>query len=180
MSKIGKKPISLPDGVEVKQENNQLRIKGGKGEQVVTIPTGVSVSLSDKEVTFALEAEGKQARSNWGTVASLTENAVEGVANGYEKTLEIEGVGYKVAQDGKGLTLNLGFSHPVKFPAPEGIELTAPDQNTIVIKGIDKQAVGQVAAEIRKIRKPEPYKGKGVRYKGEYIRRKAGKKVGSE
>ncbi|MDP2629511.1 MAG: 50S ribosomal protein L6 [Candidatus Harrisonbacteria bacterium] len=180
MSKIGRRPIEIPQGVEVTVEKDLVRLKGAKGESTVSLLPFVSVEVKDSTVHCSIEKSHKQARSNWGTCASLIENAIAGVSQGFEKKLEIEGVGYRVSQEGANLVLNLGYSHPIKVEAPAGITLKVEEGNSILISGVEKQQVGQVAAEIRKLRKPEPYKGKGIRYSGEIIRRKAGKKVGSE
>ncbi|PIR88701.1 MAG: 50S ribosomal protein L6 [Candidatus Harrisonbacteria bacterium CG10_big_fil_rev_8_21_14_0_10_44_23] len=179
MSKIGKKPIVIPEGVEVKQDSQSLHIKGKKGEQIVVILPYVDVEIKDNEIHCSIKKAHKQARSNWGTCASLIENAVQGVNEGYEKGLEVEGVGFRVAMQGRDLQLNIGFSHPVKYVPPEGVEIRVED-NKMFVSGVSKQAVGHAAAEIRALKKPEPYKGKGIHYIGEQVRRKAGKKVGSE
>lgn len=179
MSKIGRKAIEIPSGVEIKESQGALVVKGPKGEESVKLIPFVKLNFKENELTLTIDSDKKQARSNWGTLASLVRGAIEGVVNGFEKVLEIEGVGYKANMEGKDLVLNLGFSHPIKYQAKEGITL-AVDGQKVIISGTNKQMVGQVAAEIRKYRKPEPYKGKGVRYSGEIIQRKAGKKVGSE
>ncbi|MDP3880655.1 MAG: 50S ribosomal protein L6 [bacterium] len=180
MSKIARKPIEIPEGVELKKEGDTLFFKGKNGEEKVNILAGVNVDIKDKEINLSIDSPKKQPRSNWGTLGSLIKNAIEGVTQGFEKTLEVEGVGYKVAMEGKTLVLNLGFSHPIKYEAKEGVEISVDGNNKVIIKGSSKQAVGQTAAEIRSYRKPEPYKGKGVHYTGEIIRRKAGKRVGAE
>lgn len=180
MSKIARKPIEIPEGVELKKEGEALLFKGKNGEEQVNILEGVNVETSDKEIKLTPVSLKKQPRSNWGTLASHIKNAIQGVTEGFEKTLEVEGVGYKVAMEGKTLVLNLGFSHPIKYDAKEGVEVSVDGNNKVIVKGSNKQAVGQAAAEIRSFRKPEPYKGKGVRYSDEIIRRKAGKRVGAE
>lgn len=180
MSKIARKPIEIPEGVELKKESDFLIFKGKNGEEKVDILPGVTASIADNKISLSIESSAKQPRSNWGTMASLIKNAIEGVTMGFEKTLEVEGVGYKVAIEGKTLVLNLGFSHPIKYETKEGLDISVEGNNKIIIKGSNKQEVGQAAAEIRSFRKPEPYKGKGVRYSNEIIRRKAGKRVGAE
>ncbi len=175
MSRIGNKPIVIPDKVQVNIENNVLTAKGPKGEMSVNIPDGINYKVEDNVLTFSRVDDSKRLKSMHGLARSLANNVIEGVSKGFQKTLKVEGVGYKVEQKGKNLLLSLGFSHPVYVVASEGIELSAPNATTIVVSGIDKQLVGQFAANIRKLRKPEPYKGKGIRYEGEYIRRKAGK-----
>lgn len=180
MSRIGKQPIKIPEEVEVKLEGNLVVVKGPKGELKIEIKPEVKVDIDNKEVTLNPTNDTKQARSLWGTHRSLIANAVLGVTKGFEKKLEIEGVGYRANLEGKDLVLNLGYSHPIKITPPEGIVFSV-EKNIITVSGIDKQLVGQIAAEIRSKRKPEPYKGKGIRYQGEVIRRKAGKKaVGTE
>jgi large subunit ribosomal protein L6 len=180
MSRLAKKPIPVPAGVNVEERGASWVFTGPKGEITNTFSPLVSIEVGSTGVVVTLKAssKSKSAPAILGTTAALVRNALVGVSAGYEKKLEIEGVGYKVQQDGKDLTFALGFSHPVKYPAPEGITLTA-EKNTILIKGVDKQKVGQVAAEIRAQKKPEPYKGKGIHYMGEVIRRKAGKKAAS-
>jgi len=174
MSKIGKKPLTLPEGVEIKWERPLVRVKGPKGELSLEIRPEVDLEISGREVRVKKTAENKLARSLWGTYRSLLNNMIIGVTQGFEKKLELVGVGYRAEVKGKTLVLQLGFSHPIEYPIPEGIEITA-DRTKISVRGIDKQKVGQVAAEIRAFRPPEPYKGKGIRYEGEEVRRKAGK-----
>jgi large subunit ribosomal protein L6 len=161
--------------VQVKIENNVLTAKGPKGEMSVNIPDGITFNVEDNVLTFSRKDDAKRSKAMHGLTRALANNIIEGVSKGFQKTLKVEGVGYKAEQKGKNLLLSLGFSHPVYVVASDGIELSAPKPTTIVISGIDKQLVGQFAANIRKLRKPEPYKGKGIRYEGEYIRRKAGK-----
>lgn len=175
MSRIGKKPVDIPAGVEVNIKEGYIVVKGPKGELKQKLHDKVAVSVEDKQIVVNKKDETKLARSLFGLYRTLIANMVEGVVKGYEKRLEIVGVGYRAALKGKDLDLSLGFSHPVLVSPPEGIEFAVEGQQKIVVKGIDKQLVGQVAADIRKIRKPEPYKGKGVRYEGERIIRKAGK-----
>lgn len=176
MSRIGKQPIELADGVTLTVDGRSVTIKGSKGELTQLLPAGVEVSQEEKNVVLKPANDTKEARAMWGLSRSLISNMVEGVTNGYTKNLEMHGVGYRAQAQGKTLKLNLGFSHDVDFEIPEGIEIKTPKPTEITITGIDKQKVGQVAAVIRKYRPPEPYKAKGVRYVGEYIRRKEGKK----
>jgi large subunit ribosomal protein L6 len=177
MSKIGKQPIKLPAGVTASLAGDTLHLKSGKGEMEIKILPGVQATLADGVVTFKLLSASKQARSNWGTTRALTQNAVTGLTQGFEKTLILEGVGYRVTKDGEGLSLALGFSHPVKYTAPAGVSFEVEKNSILKIKGTDRQKVGQVAAEIRALKKPEPYKGKGFHYADEVVRRKAGKKA---
>lgn len=176
MSRIGKKAISVPTGIEAKMDGRDLSVKGPKGELSMTFVDDVDVKFENGEISVLPAGPTKRARSMWGMQRTLASNLIEGVTNGYTKTLLLVGVGYRAAVQGKNVTLQLGFSHDVVYPIPEGIDVKCPDQTTVVISGIDKQKVGQVAAEIREWRKPEPYKGKGVRYEDEYIFRKEGKK----
>lgn len=179
MSKIGKKPIEIPNGVTVTLGgNNSVSVKGPKGEMSAEFNAEIKIEVKDNEVIVAPKRDVSRLYAFWGLTRNLIANMIEGVNKGYEKKLELQGVGYKVAMKGNDLDLSLGFSHQVPFKAPQGIKFEV-EKNIITITGIDKQSVGQVAAEIRKIRKPEPYKGKGIRYVGEQVRRKAGKKVGS-
>ena len=176
MSRIGKKPVAVPQGVTVSIDGQTVSVKGPKGELQTKLVDLVSVKLEDGQVTVTPRNETKQARSAWGLCRTLVANLITGVTEGFTKTLEITGVGYRAAVEGKGLKLNLGYSHDVIYDIPDGITITTPRPTQIVVAGIDKQRVGQVAAEIREWRKPEPYKGKGIRYEGEYIFRKEGKK----
>jgi len=178
MSKIGKKPIEIPTGVTVSfdEKKNKVSVKGHKGELFLDVDFNVQVKVDDKQIILSVKKETKKSLALWGLSRALIANMVFGVEKGYEKQLELHGVGHKVVLKGKGLNLNLGFSHPVIFEAPEGIEFKV-EKNVIIISGIDKQLVGQVAADIRSKKKPEPYKGKGIRYVGEQVRRKVGKKV---
>lgn len=176
MSKIGKQPIVVPEGVTVTIDGDLVMAKGPKGELKRQLAREIKAELKDGLVSVEIAKQTKRSAALWGLSRMLIVNMVEGVKNGFEKKLEIEGVGYKVALKGNDLILNLGFSHPVEFKAVPGISFKV-EKNTISISGIDKEAVGQTAANIRKIRKPEPYKGKGIHYQGEVIKRKAGKKA---
>lgn len=178
MSRIGKLPVPVPDGVEVNIDGLTVTTKGPKGELVRTMPEGVALAVADGEVVVSRLGDERFQRSRHGLVRALVANMVEGVANGYEKKLELVGVGYRAQQKGSDLELQVGFSHPVPVIAPDGITLQAPVPTQIIVSGIDKELVGQVAADIRKVRPPEPYKGKGIKYEGEHIRRKAGKAAG--
>jgi large subunit ribosomal protein L6 len=176
MSRIGKQPVPVPSGVTVSIEGQTVKVKGPKGELQTVLVDLVDVSLSDGEVKVTPREDSNPARAAWGLSRTLIANMVTGVTTGFTKSLEITGVGYRAAVQGKALQLNLGYSHDVSYAIPEGISITTPRPTAIVVSGIDKQQVGQVAAEIRAWRKPEPYKGKGVRYAGEQIYRKQGKK----
>ena len=176
MSKVGKKPITVPKTVQIKVDGQVISAKGPKGELKVRCPDVVSVKLEGVELTFAPRGETKQAVSSWGTSRALVSNIITGVTQGFEKRLEIVGVGYKAAVQGKNLSLSLGYSHDVNFAIPAGIAIVTPKPTEIVISGIDCQQVGEVAAVIRSYRPPEPYKGKGVKYANEFIFRKEGKK----
>jgi large subunit ribosomal protein L6 len=176
VSRIGKLPVVVPAGVDVKVEAGEVLVKGPKGELRQSILTDVvEVSLKDGKIVIGRKGDAKVHRSAHGLTRTLIANMVEGVSKGFRKSLEITGVGYRVAKSGENLTLSLGYSHPVPFEAPKGVALSVEGQTKIHVEGIDKQAVGQVAADIRRLRKPEPYKGKGVRYEGERIRKKLGK-----
>jgi large subunit ribosomal protein L6 len=176
MSRIGKKPVSVPAGVTATLEGQTVKAKGPKGELRFTVPELISVELKDGAVKVDPKDETKLARSQWGMSRTMVSNIFAGVTQGFEKRLEINGVGYKAAVAGKVVKLSLGYSHDVDYPIPEGITVVTPKPTEVVISGIDKQKVGQVAAEIREYRGPEPYKGKGVKYAGEFIFRKEGKK----
>lgn len=176
MSRIGKKPVPLPAGVSASTENQILTVKGPKGALELQMRDEIAYDIGDDGILVKPANDTKQARAFWGMQRTLVQNLVTGVSEGFTKVLEISGVGYRAAAQGRNLRLQLGFSHDVNFPVPEGVEVKTPDANTIEISGIDKQKVGQVAAEIRRWRKPEPYKGKGIKYRGEYIFRKEGKK----
>ena len=178
MSRIGKMPVVLPKGVEVKQANGTLSVKGPKGTLEFSAHPKMSVIIDDGEVRVERPSDGKEDRALHGLTRSLIANMVLGVTEGYAKTLEIVGVGYRADVKGKSVTLNLGFSHTIEYKPADGVNLECPNQTTIVVSGIDKQKVGQVAADIRAFRPPEPYKGKGIRYQGEHVRRKAGKTAG--
>ncbi len=175
MSRVGLKPIDIPDKVQINYQDNFLKVKGPKGELGVSIPEGIVVNNDTKVLTFARKDDTKSMKSLHGLTRALAANAVTGVSEGIKKVLKVEGVGYKVEMKGNNLMLSLGFSHPVLVVPPAGVSLAALNPTTIEVTGIDKQLVGETAANIRKIRKPEPYKGKGIRYDGEFIRRKAGK-----
>lgn len=176
MSRIGKKPILLPQGVTVNATDGFIIVKGLKGELKKKIVPGTSVEVKDGMILVGIIKESKKSSALWGLSRSLIANMVLGVTSGFEKKLEIEGVGFRASLDGNGLTLLLGFSHPVKVEVPQGISFKV-EKNTITVSGIDKELVGQTAAEIRSLKKPEPYKGKGIKYQGEIIRRKVGKKA---
>jgi large subunit ribosomal protein L6 len=178
MSRIGKLPITVPKGVTVTIDGNVVRVKGPKGELSHTLPGGISISRTDETLNLTRASDESNHKSLHGLSRSLVANMVEGVTQGYRKQLEITGVGYKAEVRPYGLQLALGFSHSIEYRAPAGIKLTAPQPTAIVIDGSDKALVGQVAAELRSLRPPEPYKGKGIRYAGEQIRRKAGKAGG--
>lgn len=175
MSRIGRMPVTVPAGVEVKNENNLITVKGPKGELTKQFSTELGIEVADGVINVTRPSDDKKHRSLHGLTRTLIANMVEGVTNGYSKTLEIEGVGYRAAKQGTKITLSLGYSHPVIFEETDTIKLDVPQPNKIVVSGIDKQAVGQFAAEIREKRLPEPYKGKGIRYAGEHIIRKEGK-----
>ncbi len=176
MSRIAKNPITVPSGVEVNVAAGQLEVKGGKGQLSMAINPAVEVKLEDGQLTFAPAGDAEDGWAQAGTARAVANNLVVGVTEGFEKKLQLVGVGYRAQAQGKKLNLSLGFSHPVEYELPEGISAETPSQTEIVIKGIDKQVVGQVSAEIRAFRPPEPYKGKGVRYADEYVRRKEAKK----
>lgn len=179
MSRVGKKPIQIADKVEVKIDNGLVIVKGPKGELKQNIHPLVSVNVKDNIVDVSVKNESnKLERSLWGTTRQIIENMVIGVTGGYQKQLEVNGVGYRIEISGKKLTLNVGYSHPVVFDVPEDIDVTV-EKNVITVSGIDKQKVGEVSAQIRKVKKPEPYKGKGIKYMDEVIIRKAGKQAKS-
>ena len=176
MSRIGRLPIDIPQGVEVKiEEGNKVTVKGPKGTLEKNLPVEMEIKLEDNQIVVPRPNDLKKMKSLHGLTRSLIANMVTGVSQGYEKKLEINGVGYRAQKKGKEITFNLGFSHPVAMTDPEGIETEMDGQNIIIVKGIDKEKVGQYAAEIRELRKPEPYKGKGIKYADEVIRRKVGK-----
>jgi large subunit ribosomal protein L6 len=175
MSRIGKKPIEIPQGVEVTVEDMLLTARGPLGTLAYTVPSGVSVDIHESTIMVKRATDQKRHRALHGLVRSLVNNMVIGVSTGFSKTLEIVGIGYRAKKEGDVLNLAVGYSQPVNFPIPEGITIDVEGQNKVIVKGIDKQLVGQVAADIRNIRKPEPYKGKGIRYSDEVVRRKVGK-----
>jgi len=175
MSRVGQAPIEIPSGVQISIVGKKVTVNGPKGELQRTVPEGVDLEQSDSEIRVTRDSETREVRALHGLVRSLVANMVTGVTAGYEKRLEIHGVGYRAAKQGNDLELSVGFSHTVKKPAPKGIEFEVPQPTRIVVRGIDKELVGQTAAEIRAIKKPEPYKAKGIRYEGEHIRRKGGK-----
>lgn len=176
MSRIGKKPVTIPSGVTATIEGGQLSVKGPKGTLAMPLADLVTYSVEEGAISVQPANNTKQARSFWGMQRTLVQNLVTGVTEGFSKKLLITGVGYRANSQGKTLKLQLGYSHDVDYAVPEGIEIKTPDNTTVEISGIDKQKVGQVAAEIRRWRKPEPYKGKGIKYDGEFIFRKEGKK----
>jgi large subunit ribosomal protein L6 len=176
MSRIGKKPVAIPNGVTATIDSGTLSVKGPKGNLTLGLSDLIDYKVEDEGITVKPANDTRQARAFWGMQRTLVSNLVEGVTNGFTKVLVIKGVGYRANAQGRNLKLQLGYSHDVDLPVPEGLEVKTPDQTTIEISGIDKQAVGQFAAEIRRWRKPEPYKGKGIAYKGEFIFRKEGKK----
>jgi large subunit ribosomal protein L6 len=177
MSRIGKKPVALPVGVTASVESGQLTVKGPKGTLAMQLLDDlVKYELADDEIRITPLTTAQRNRAAWGMTRTNVQNLVTGVTEGFTKVLEITGVGYRAQMQGKNLRLQLGYSHDVNFAVPEGVEVKTPDQNTVEISGIDRQKVGQVAAEIRRWRKPEPYKGKGIKYRGEFIFRKEGKK----
>ncbi len=176
MSRIGKKAVPMPAGVTASMESGTLSVKGPKGELKMPMSDLISYEMQDDGLSVRPANESKAARAFWGMQRTLVQNLVTGVTEGFTKVLEITGVGYRANVQGKNLKLQLGYSHDVDFAIPEGIDIKTPDNTTVEISGIDKQKVGQVAAEIRRWRKPEPYKGKGIKYRGEYIFRKEGKK----
>jgi len=176
MSRIGKKPVAIPSGVTAQIDNGTLTVKGPKGTLSMGTDDLVAYKLDDGGIAVTPANDSKAARAHWGLQRTLVSNLVEGVTEGFSKVLQITGVGYRAQAQGRKLKLQLGFSHDVDLDIPEGVEVKTPDQTTIEVSGIDKQAVGQFAAEIRRWRKPEPYKGKGIKYRGEYVFRKEGKK----
>jgi large subunit ribosomal protein L6 len=179
MSRIGKQPVPIPSGVKVSEAGRVVQVQGPKGQLKLTLRPEVEVAISAKEVTVTRSRETRQARAYHGMTRAMIANMFTGVTKGYEKALDIIGVGWNAAVQGRKVVLNVGFSHPVTFEIPEGLTVACPNPTAIVITGSDKQMVGQLAAALRASRKPEPYKGKGVRYKGEFVRQKAGKSFGS-
>ena len=176
MSRIGKNPVTIPSGVTLTQKDRTITAKGPKGELSFTLPEGVVGSIEGDSFTVANTNETKTARSMWGMSRTMVANLIEGVTNGYKKELELRGVGYRAQMKGANLSMQLGFSHDINYTPPAGVTISSSKPTQISVEGIDKQKVGQVAAEIRSYRKPEPYKGKGVRYVGEFVRSKEGKK----
>ncbi len=175
MSRVGQTPVPIPDGVSISVTADKIHVNGPRGELHRDLPEEITIEQVDSELVVTRSKETREARALHGLFRTLVANMIQGVTQGYEKALEIHGVGYRAAKQGTDLELAVGFSHPVKKAAPAGIEFDVPSPTRIVVKGVDKELVGQTAAEIRAIRKPEPYKAKGIRYEGEYIRRKAGK-----
>lgn len=176
MSRVGKKPVTIPSGVTATVTGQTVKMKGSKGELQFVVPALVDVEFKDGAISVQPKNQSKEARSLWGTSRAQVANIAEGVSKGFEKKLEITGVGYRAAMAGKALKLSLGYSHDIEYEIPAGITIVTPKPTEIVVSGIDRQRVGQVAAEIREYRGPEPYKGKGVKYAGEFIFRKEGKK----
>ena len=179
MSRIGKQPIEVPQGTDVTVNGQNVHVKGPKGELTFDAHADMTVALEEGVVTVTRPSDEPQHRALHGLTRMLVANMIEGGVTGFSKTLEIQGVGYRALKKGSGIELNLGFSHTINYLAPDGVSLDLPDQTTIVVTGMDKKKVGQAAAEIRAFRPPEPYKGKGIRYKGEHVRRKAGKTAGA-
>ncbi len=175
MSRIGKKPIAIPAGVDVKINGSEVTVKGPKGELKDTFNAQMSIVMENNEIVVTRPSDDKEHRALHGLTRTLIANMIEGVSNGYKKELEVNGVGYRAQKQGKNLVMNLGYSHQVIMPEVDGITIEVPNNNSIIISGADKQKVGQFAAEVREKRPPEPYKGKGIKYVGEYIRRKEGK-----
>ncbi len=180
MSRIGKKAVELPEGIEAKLEKNRLEIKGPKGSLVLNIHREARVNISGSEIRVEKTGASKKAPAIWGLTRALIASSVEGVRNGYKKQLELQGVGFRMAVQSRKMNLALGFSHPVVIEIPEGIEAKITSEGILEVTGIDKQKVGQFAADIRRLKPAEPYKGKGFRYAGEYVRRKAGKKAAAK
>ena len=176
MSRVAKSPVAIPSGVEVKIDSDKVTVKGAKGSLELALTGAVEVKQEENQLTFIAKDGSKQSRAMSGTTRALLNNMVQGVSQGFEKKLELKGVGYRAAVQGKKLNLQLGFSNPIEYELPEGVTAEAPSQTEVVLKGVSKQQVGQVAAEIRAFRPPEPYKGKGVRYADEMVRTKEAKK----
>ena len=179
MSRVGRQPVPVPDGVQVTIDGSRVAVTGPKGELSGTFAPDLGIELTDGEILVTRPSDQARHRSLHGLTRTLIANMVEGVTDGFERTLEIHGVGYRALQKGKNIEINVGFSHAVYFDAPEGIELVAETPTVLHVRGIDKQLVGETAARIRRVRPPEPYKGKGIRYRGEQVRRKAGKAAAS-
>lgn len=178
MSRIGKQPLPIPDNVKVNLTPHELKVTGPKGELTTPIPSGISCEQKDNELVFSRENETGQVRAFHGLARALAANAVKGVSQGFTKELDIVGVGFRAEQKGRSVIFNLGFSHPIEFPLPDGIEVTVDKQTHLVIKGADKQQVGEIAAIMRSLKKPDPYKNKGIRYTDEVLKKKAGKAAG--
>jgi len=176
MSRVGRKPIALPAGVTVTKNGTELTVKGPKGTLVREFHPDITININESEIVVERPSDNKAHRSLHGTTRAVLANMITGVSTGFTRTLELVGVGYRAAKSGNGVTLSLGFSHPVEVTPEAGIEIEVPNQTTLIVKGINKERVGQVAAEIRALRKPEPYKGKGIKYSDEVVRRKEGKK----
>ena len=176
MSRIGKRPVAIPSGVTANIDGKTLSVKGPKGTLTMGLSDLIDYKVEDEGISVQPANDTQKARAFWGMQRTMVSNLVEGVTEGFSKTLQISGVGYRASTQGKKLKLQLGYSHDVDLDVPEGLDVKTPDQTTIIVSGIDKQKVGQFAAEIRRWRKPEPYKGKGIKYQGEYIFRKEGKK----
>jgi len=179
MSRIGRQPVAIPKGVQVTTQDRSVKVKGPKGELTMDLVSGVTLAVSETEAVVKLERDDRQANAVYGLTRAILANLVRGVGQGFQKSLEIQGTGYRAALDGKKLVLQLGYSHPVEYPVPDGVQIKVDTPTKLTVSGADKQQVGQVAAHIRGFRPPEPYKGKGVRYEGEYIKRKAGKSAGA-
>jgi large subunit ribosomal protein L6 len=177
MSRIGRKPITIPDGVEVDLKPGRVTVKGPRGELAQAVSRDMSFGLDDGVLTVSRPSDRGPHRALHGLTRSLVANMVEGVTTGFERRLEIQGVGYRARLQGRTLELSVGFSHPIAIEAPDGIEFEVPQPTVVIVRGIDKQLVGEIAARIRRVRAPEPYKGKGIRYAGEQIRRKVGKRA---
>lgn len=175
MSKIGKNPIKIPTGVTIKQDKNVITVTGPKGVLMQEIKPEIKAEIKDTEVIMTIAHQTKESTAFWGLYRALIANMVTGVTSGFERKLELVGVGYRVKKSANGITVSVGYSHPVEVEAPEGVDFEVPDEKNLIVKGIDKQLVGHVASHIRAIRKPEPYKGKGIKYAEEIVRRKAGK-----
>ncbi len=179
MSRIGSEPVKIEEGVKVEKGDKKLLFSGPQGNLELTLPDGVDVEIKDDEIVVIKKVENNKIHALWGTVRSLIANNIEGVAKGFQKKLELSGVGYRAKLDGTTLEMSLGWNHPIIVEPPEGIVFEVPDDTTIIVKGSDKQLVGRVASQIREYRKTEPYKGKGIKYEGENVRRKSPKKVGA-
>ncbi len=177
MSRIGKIPVNVPKEAKVTLDNGMIHMKGPKGEMSLKIPEGINVALEDSQLKVTKSVDNKQSRANHGTIRALLVNMVTGVTKGHKKDLEIQGIGFRVQLEGKKLVFSLGFSHPVEFEIPDGVKVTVPNQTSISVEGTDRAFVGQVAAKIKALKPVEPYKGKGIRYVGEHVRRKQGKSV---